>query len=296
MPENQIIDLTDLGSEFVIHFGGEPGEINAKTFANCLLSICGVIDEIDNTFEPDFRVEVKIEALGQGSFRTRLKAVPKHIKEGILDKEITKHPMVVAIATVLLAGGIQLIVSKASVITKGNNIIIEGNNNTIIVHKEVYENCKKLENNVTIKKHVRKNFKVLEKDKAVTEFGITKDLDDKELKLKVLRDDFYRLINPQSVIEEEKIKKERINLRILRAVLERGSRKWQFYWGDIKISAPIIDEAFFDKLEAKEISISLGDSLDVMLAIYQIWNKDSRKFENDYYEIQKVIRHLPSSG
>ena len=55
----------------------------------------------------------------------------------------------------------------------------------------------------------------------------------------------------------------------VKAVLERGKRKWEFVWRGIKISAPVSDESFYDKFFKHEITIAPGDSLKVKLNILQ---------------------------
>ena len=60
-------------NEIVLHFGGPPNEIDAFTFSNALLSISEAIREINRQLNPDEGVEITIDGLGGGSFRTKVK-------------------------------------------------------------------------------------------------------------------------------------------------------------------------------------------------------------------------------
>ena len=83
------------------------------------------------------------------------------------------------------------------------------------------------------------------------------------------------------------------HVEINRAILERGRRRWEFFWRGIKIAAPILDDRFFDKFFAHEITIAPGDSLHVALHIIQEKNKDTGIFVNARYEIAEVYEHVP---
>jgi hypothetical protein len=49
---------------------------------------------------------------------------------------------------------------------------------------------------------------------------------------------------------------------VLKAILVRSARKWQFVWNGIKISAAISDESFYDSLARHEYEFGQGDVID----------------------------------
>src|ERR1700676_2628494 len=74
------IDLTEFsGDEFVFHFGGRPSEVDAYTFANSLIAFAEAIREINKQINPDTKLEIAIEGVGEGSFRAKLKATATSI-------------------------------------------------------------------------------------------------------------------------------------------------------------------------------------------------------------------------
>jgi hypothetical protein len=65
------IDLRDLsGDDFVLHFGGRPNNVDAFTFGNALLSIGEAIREINQQINPDYSLEIAIDAHGNRASST----------------------------------------------------------------------------------------------------------------------------------------------------------------------------------------------------------------------------------
>lgn len=83
------------------------------------------------------------------------------------------------------------------------------------------------------------------------------------------------------------------HVEISRAILERGKRRWEFFWRGVRIAAPVLDQKFFDRFFAHEIMIAPGDSLEVALRIVQEKKPDSGIYVNVRYEIVEVFQHLP---
>lgn len=63
---------------------------------------------------------------------------------------------------------------------------------------------------------------------------------------------------------------------------------WQFGWAGLRISAPITDESFFDKLASREYVFGQGDMLKVTLRVHQRWDDVARTYFNVGYEIVAV--------
>src|SRR5690606_42133860 len=78
-----------------------------------------------------------------------------------------------------------------------------------------------------------------------------------------------------------------------RAILERSKRKWEFVWQGFKISAPVLDEMFYDDFFAHKVKIAPGDQLEAKVKIYQIKDEDTGIYSNDRYEVVEVIKHIP---
>ena len=64
------IDLRELNSDqIVIHFGGALTSVDAYTFGNSLVSLADTIRAINETINPGQNIEIRLDAVGLGSFR-----------------------------------------------------------------------------------------------------------------------------------------------------------------------------------------------------------------------------------
>jgi len=64
------IDLGKLeGDQIVIHYGGALTSVDAYTFANSLVAFADTVRAINYELNPGQNVEVRLEAVGPGSYR-----------------------------------------------------------------------------------------------------------------------------------------------------------------------------------------------------------------------------------
>lgn len=95
------------------------------------------------------------------------------------------------------------------------------------------------------------------------------------------------------LVEGVRIIPETVELQILKTILERGKRKWEFMWRGIKISAPITSQNFYNEFFNHNITIAPGDSLYVKLLIKQVRDEDTGIYLNKSYEVAEVYKHNP---
>ncbi len=290
----QTVDLTSLGDEFVIHFGGEFGRINAETFANTLLEVSSAIKEISRAINPDFEIEIYIDALGEGSFRARIRTLSKRATPLIRTAALT---IVLGLLTAFIYEKFIADDPDINIYVNDDHYVVESGNQRVILPKEVGEQKEKISKNLELEQRVSNAFEILQKDQDVQNFGIAKDIKDEQLLVNVPRAQFPRLSEVRDIVisqENRRNKYEKTELLIIRAIFERGPRKWQFVWRDgIKISAPILDDMFYDKLASHEYVIGTGDTLRVMLRIHQKKDEMIGAWVNDSYEIVEVLGHSP---
>lgn len=285
------IDLRDMGDDFVIHYGGRLNQVDAYTFANSLLSICAVLREINSEVNPGFDVEVSVEALGGGSFRPKIRLKPKKLKK------LFQAVAVGVVSQIFAALLIHKLLGPDADITikvEGDLVIVEDQGAVYKIPIEAHQIREKLQNNQGIEDKLSETFRILEKDDAVTGFGITQEIDSSDLPISADRSEFPRLSSPREVNTERTrrvVIEKNEELLIVRAILEKSDRRWQFVWRGFRISAPIKDEEFLDRIMAHKESFTYGDVLVVDLKIYQILDPDSRVYINDYYEVEKVLLH-----
>ena len=291
----QIADFTGVGDEFVFHFGGEFHRINAETFAKSLLELSGALKEINRIVNPEYEIEVYIDALGEGSFRARFKTIARKVKP-LLDG--VPKVVIVGLLVNFIYDKILAEKGEINIIVNDDSYIVEMEDQKIVLPREAEESRQEIVKNPEVEKRVSKAFEILEADSEINNFGITENLEDEEPLVTFPRSDFPCLSEVREFIvadeERRRQKEEKENLLIIRAILQKGMRKWQFVRGDgIFISAPILDETFYNKLASHEYVIGIGDTLQVVLRIHQYKDEKVGTWIDESYEVLEVLGHTP---
>lgn len=293
------IDLRLLDNdEFVLHFGGRPNEVDAFTFSNALISIGEALREINRQISPELNIEVAIEGVGPGSFRTKLKTTIKSLSG--LFKGDGRSLIIGILAAVIYDKAVQPLMGPPvapTIIVSDDSVIVSYGVDRIIVPRSVYDAKQTLLQPQQINRHVSKAFSVLEDDPSVTDFGLMRRIDDHSPIATIQRSEFAHLAEELETIDppddRRRHQDERTKLIVIKAILERSNRQWQFVWNGIRISAPIKDEGFFARLQKREFSFAQGDILDATLRIHQLRDPANGVFINERYEIIEVFGKDP---
>ncbi|MBA2781252.1 hypothetical protein [Billgrantia kenyensis] len=287
----QVVNIEEYNKEVVLHFGGERKKINAYTLASTLVSIADAVKDANSVINPGYDVEVLVEAFGEGSFRAKIKTTYKSAAN-IFSKDNLK-----AIALGVLASFIYEHTlapdSNVTINVNSDEVIIKQGDKTIIVPRSTYEATKEVQKSEKFKKSVSRISSGIERDQNITSFGFTNNLADEQPKIEISRKEMLLLSNPNDIAEPTREIEEAATLFIKRAILERSKRKWEFVWRGFKISAPVLDEKFYDDFFAHKITIAPGDQLEAKLKIYQSKDEDTGIYSNDRYEVVEVAKHLP---
>jgi hypothetical protein len=285
------IDLQRINiNDFVLHFGGRPREVDAFTFSNSLIAIGEALQEINRQLSPEFSIQITIDDIGPGSFRakitTKLRSIGGLFKKPVYDLSIG---ILGAIIYTKLIAPVVDPDKPIQVIVNADNVVVKHGEDRVIIPKSVWDAKAKIPHPERVEKHISRVFSVLQDDPSITDFGILNDLSDTESTAIIPKSSFEVLAAP--VIdddEDSRVKDERTHLLVVRAILERSSRRWQFVWMGIKISASISDPEFFDKMESREYLFGQGDVLDVSLRIYQFRDSATGIYINGGYEVIRV--------
>ena len=133
----------------------------------------------------------------------------------------------------------------------------------------------------------------ISKDDSVRGFGIVSSLDAPPPAVLIPRESLLAASLRPIDMPNERVVPEVVDLQILKAILERSKRKWEFMWRGVKISAPVVDEKFYIDFFAHDITIAPGDILSVTLHIYQQKDIVSGIYRNFKYEVVRVHSHTP---
>lgn len=291
------IDLRQIGGdEFVIHFGGEIKSVDAYTFANSLISISDTVRAINEAINPGQSLEIRVEALGPGSFRAQLKKRFSGVKSFFSD---TARDLIIGLLGALIYDHF-ISDNDVNIIVKDDSYIIERGNDVIILPKAVYEHLPNVRVSPKVQKNLQKTFETLENDPAVENFGITPNLEDETPLVDIPKSDFARLSHAQTPLNDDDKRRttnEVARLLVRKLWLEVSAKKWSFEWNGVPISAPIRDEEFLNSMVNRVVVIGAGDALDVVLEFEQDFDEDVSMWVNDHnsYRVIKVRRHLPKS-
>jgi hypothetical protein len=287
----QVVDIREYEEEFVLHFGGERKKINAYTLASSLVSLADAIKEANSIINPGYEVEVLVEAFGEGSFRAKVKTAYKGLQNLFNSNRL--EAIAIGIITSFIYQHTLAPDSDVKVIVNDTQVIIQQGDKQIIVPKTVYEAQKEVEKSEKFRKSISKTFEAVEKDKNITSFGFTKNIDDETPDILIPRKYFPLLSQPIEIEEPQREIQEVADLQIKRAILERTKRKWEFIWRGIKISAPVLCENFYNDFFSHKVTVAPGDSLEAVLKIYQSRDEDTGIYTNSKYEVIVVHKHIP---
>jgi hypothetical protein len=286
------------GDQIVIHFGGALTSVDAYTFGNSLIAFADTVRAVNAVLNPDQNIEIRVEAIGPGSFR----AVVKRLKKG-LGGFFTRgaEALFWGIIAALIYDNLIKHEPHTTIRIEPDEVIIEKNGDRIIIPRAVYDQLPQVRKSLDVQRHLSRTFQVIEEDPAIENFGLTHDLKDEKPLVQISRGEFPYLAAPEPLIVEEgtqerhRVRTERARLVILKAWLVRGNRKWSFEWNGVPISAPIIDETFFNRLAAREVLIGQGDALDVELTYEQDFEDALGIYVNDQhtYRVTKVFAPVP---
>ena len=276
---------------FVLLFETPRQEISAYALASALVGLADAVREANAVVNPGYRVEVVVEALSDGSFKATIRTVFTQARN------LFSHQAVQAVIWGIVSTHIYEKVIKTEeppkIIVTDKLVTIEIGRDKIIVPRDIYEAKIQVEKSQRFNNAVGKVFDAAASDPNVTGLALTEEGENLPPPLIVRREHFALFQTEQIVDETTREIIEVTHVEISRAILERGKRRWEFFWRGVKIAAPILDERFFDRFFAHEITIAPGDGLEVALKIIQEKKADSGIFVNVRYEIVEVLDHVP---
>jgi len=291
------IDLRDFSDTdgFVVHFGGRPNEVDAYTFANALVAFSDAYREINSQLATGQSVEMKLEALGPGSFRSKIKGVPKGLT-GFFSK--TVELAILPILVTFFYDSYLKSPDKLNIEINDDYVVLEqANGDKIIIPRSAYDASKSLPKPEDVHKHVAKAVTAVESDQSIDNLAIVRNLDDDEHLIDLPRSSWSRIQNYAIAPEQDsrfREMREDVVLSILKAVFTTDKRKWDFVWNGVKISAYIADAVFIAELMDRKYTIGNGDKMRCTLLIEQEWSETDKVWLNSRYSVEKVFDYIPA--
>ncbi|MFA9479720.1 hypothetical protein ACERK3_15645 [Phycisphaerales bacterium AB-hyl4] len=286
-----IAKVSSADDSLVIHFDTENRRINAYTLASVLVSIADAAKAANLDLNPGYDVEVVVEAIGPGSFRAKISTL--HSKVGNLFSRQNFKAIVLGVISSFIYQQVFSVNDGVKVTVNTDEVVIEQGDDRVIVPRVVYESTQQAERNPQFRGAVARTFETLRADEGIRGIGFVADIDSPPPSVLLRREAIEKISLDGDIVPDTRPITERCMLQIVKAILDRGRRKWEFMWRGVKISAPISDPEFYDRFFAHKITIAPGDFLDVNLKIVQAKDPETGIYSNVGYEVVEVFQHEP---
>jgi hypothetical protein len=287
-----IIDIAQFEDTLVLHFETEGKRINAYTLASTLVAIADAAKAANTSLNPGCEIEIVVEAIGPGSFRAQIRALYKKHKTVLGVSQLVVGVVIGVLGNYIYERTLALD-DSVKIEVNTDEVIIQHGNDRVIVPRNVYEATREAEKNPNFPRAVSRAFDAISQDKDISGIGLVPKLDSSPPGIIISRRELALAAMQPIDTPNNRIVPEQVDLQILKAILERGKRKWEFMWRGIKISAPVTDEQFYVDFFAHDITIAPGDILQVTLHVYQTKDTTTGIYKNTGYEVVQVHSHTP---
>ena len=286
-----IINIAQFENSVVIHFDTDDTRINAYTLASTLVALADAAKAANNTLNAGCEIEIVVEALGPGSFRALIRALYT-TSRNLFSNQIVLGVIIGVMGNYIYERTLSLD-NKISVEVKTDEVVIQRGQDRVVVPRNVYVATRKAENNPDFVKAMTRTFDALAADNRLKGIGLVAAMDSPAPEIPIPRAALQAMANESPDDPDARVILESAELQIVKAILEKSKRKWEFIWRGIKISAPVVHEPFYVNFFAHNITIAPGDTLKVNLAIKQTKDPDTGIYTNVGYEVVEVYEHIP---
>ncbi|HPG60433.1 MAG TPA: hypothetical protein PK586_00380 [Casimicrobium sp.] len=287
-----VLEVKDRSDRITLRFESESKDINAYSLASALVGLADAVREANAAVNAGYRVEVVVEALSEGSFQATVRTIFTSAKN-LFTSQAAQAIIFGIISTHIYEKFIKAD-EPVKVTVSEELVIVESGKQKIVVPRTIYEAKKQLENSEKFGAAIGKVFAAATSDVRITGLTLVDDPNRSDGGTPTIPREKFEMYRTEDD-DDESVREliESATLEISRAILARGNRKWEFYWRGVKIAAPVLDESFYDRFFAHDITIAPGDVLDVSLKIVQERHADTGIFVNVRYEVMTVNAHQP---
>ncbi len=285
------VTIADFEDTLVLYFKAEGHRINAYTLATTLVAVADAAKAANAALNPGHEIEIVVEALSAGSFKATLKALYKS-RPGVLSTKLA-GAIVIGLLTNFIYEKVFQDDPHVKITINTDEVIVQDGNDRYIIPRAVYEATRQAEKNPKFPKAVGRALDAISRDRDIQGLRLLPaDLPSSMAPIIPIERLRAAALKPMD-LPNKRVVPEIVNLQILKAILERSKRKWEFMWRGFKISAPITDELFYINFFAHDITIAPGDVLNVTLHVIQELDTKTGVYRNVRYEVAQVHDHIP---
>lgn len=285
-----VVNIAQFEDSLVLHFEVEQRRINAYTLASTLIAIADAAKAANAAINPGYELEVVVEAISAGSFRATIRAL--YSKRGIFAAQALAS-IALGIVSSYIYERTFAVDSTVKVEVTTDEVVVQRGNDRVIVPRNVYDATRQAEKHKNFTSSVSRALGSIAKDDNVTGLGLVPNTSYSKPEIIISRDSMLAASLQDDEIQHDRVVSEIADLQIVKAILDKSKRKWEFMWRGFKISAPVIDDQFYKDFFAHNITIAPGDVLNVTLHILQQRDEDTGIYRNVGYEVVTVHSHTP---
>lgn len=287
----RVLEIAQLENSVVIHFDTDDTRINAYTLASTLTALADAAKAANTSLYPGSEIEIVVEAIGPGSFRAQIRALYSAAKN-LFSNQVVAGVVIGVLGNYIYERTLA-VDDKVVVEVKTDEVIIQRGQDRVIVPRSVYDATRQVEKNPNFVRSMTRTFEAVSSDQKVKGIGLVSSMDSPPPAIPIPRSTLAQLATAPPDDPESRVVTEEAELQIVRAILKKSSRRWEFAWRGITIAAPVLDEGFYREFFAHKITIAPGDTLKVTLAIKQSRDPETGIYTNVGYEVMEVHEHVP---
>lgn len=281
--------VAEFENTVVLYFQSPESRINAYALASTLVALADGAKAAARTLNGGVEIEIVVEALSSGSFRAKVTAVAR--QAGLFAKNQLVTTVLIGVLTSYVYDHTLGRKEPVEVIVQTNEVLVISGNDTVVIPRQVYEAKQTVEKDPIFVRSMNRMLSSTVIDGRVTGFGLVPSLESPPPAVIIDRElletpDSLELEPSTRVVEED------ADLYIVKAIMERNTRKWEFKWHGMNISAPIKDPNFYDDFAKHNFTIAPGDEFQARIAVYQKRDDVSGVYSNTKYEVLHVYRHI----
>lgn len=268
-------------ASLIVRLEGE-SEIDINTLINMLTHYMTIAHRANDIVgQGEYKAEIKVKAMNQGSFEISLEMVTTWLQEIFSNRNVQYASAVVG----CIAGAIELYKHF-----KGRKITEEeAKSVNINLHQTNIQNIYHVYSDESTNLAVRKSFETANADPSVS--GITIVANGVEGST-ISDEEFPELMNSpkEDATPPTRTLVDTARLVITSLSFEKG-QVWRFIYQGNKISTKLSDDGLQEAIEAGT-SFAKGDALEVELETTQLWSSDYKAYLNKSYKIVRVLQHI----
>lgn len=287
----RVVDIAQFENSVVIHFDTDDTRINAYTLASTLVALADAAKAANTTLNAGCEIEIVVEALGPGSFRALIRALYSSSRNLFANQVVMG--LVLGVLVNYIYERTLAVDDQVTVEIKTDEVIIQKGDDRVVVPRNVYDATRRVERNPQFVKAMTRTFEAVVADEKVMSLGLVEKMDSPAPAILIPRSTLISLATQMPDDPDSRVITEQAELQIVKAILKKSNRRWEFVWRGVTISAPVVHDRFYVDFFAHEITIAPGDTLQVTLAVKQTKDPDTGIYTNVGYEVVEVHGHVP---